>query len=47
MIKTEKNADLIAEIKVVVPKNLTEQERKMFEKLNEISKFNPRSEPIL
>lgn len=39
--------DLIAEIKVVVPKNLTEQERKMFEKLNEISKFNPRSEPIL
>lgn len=39
--------DLIAEIKVVVPKNLTEQERKMFEKLNEISKFNPRSEPTL
>ena len=39
--------DLIAEIKVVVPKNLTEQERKMFEKLNEISKFNPRSEQIL
>lgn len=39
--------DLIAEIKVVVPKSLTVQERKMFEKLNEISKFNPRSEPIL
>ena len=39
--------DLIAEIKVVVPKKLTEQERKMFEKLNEISKFNPRSEQIL
>lgn len=39
--------DLIAEIKIVVPKNLTEQERKMFEKLNEISKFNPRSEQIL
>lgn len=38
--------DLIAEIKVVVPKKLTEQERKMFEKLNEISKFNPRSEQI-
>lgn len=35
--------DLIAEIKVVVPKKLTEQERKMFEKLNEISKFNPRN----
>lgn len=39
--------DLIAEIKVVVPKKLTEQERKMFEKLNEISKFNPRSEQVL
>ena len=39
--------DLIAEIKVVVPKKLTEQERKMFEKLNEISKFNPRSEQAL
>ncbi len=39
--------DLIAEIKVVVPKNLTEQEKSMFEKLNEISDFNPRKEPIL
>ena len=36
--------DLIAEIKVVVPKQLSEQERKMFEKLNEISDFNPRNE---
>lgn len=34
--------DLIAEIKVVVPKKLTKQEREMFEKLNEISNFNPR-----
>lgn len=39
--------DLIAEIKVVVPKQLTEQEKTMFEKLNEISNFNPRSEEIL
>lgn len=39
--------DLIAEIKVVVPKNLTEQEKAIFEKLNEISNFNPRKEPIL
>ena len=36
--------DLIAEIKVVVPKQLTEQEKVMFEKLNEISDFNPRNE---
>lgn len=34
--------DLIAEIKVVVPKQLSEQEKTMFEKLNEISDFNPR-----
>lgn len=42
-----KRGDLIAEIKVVVPKKLTEQERNMFEKLNEISNFNPRKEKIL
>lgn len=35
--------DLIAEIKVVVPKQLTKQEKEMFQKLNEISKFNPRT----
>lgn len=34
--------DLIAEIKVVVPKNLTEEERQIYTKLNEISNFNPR-----
>lgn len=39
--------DLIAEIKVVVPKRLTEQEKVMFEKLNEISNFNPRNKKIL
>lgn len=38
--------DLIAEIKVVVPKKLSEQEKAMFEKLNEISDFNPRNEKI-
>lgn len=38
--------DLIAEIKVVVPKKLSEQEKTMFEKLNEISDFNPRNEKI-
>ena len=34
--------DLIAEVKVMVPKELTKEEQKIFEKLNEISKFNPR-----
>ena len=35
--------DLIAEVKIMVPKNLTEQEKEIFEKLNKISKFNPRT----
>ena len=34
--------DLVAEIKVMVPKKLSDDERKLFEKLNEISSFNPR-----
>ena len=38
--------DLIAEIKVVVPKQLTKQEKAIFEKLNEISNFNPRNGKI-
>lgn len=33
---------LIANIKTVVPKTLTEEEKDLFEKLKEISKFNPR-----
>lgn len=39
--------DLIAEIKVVVPKQLSQQEKEMFEKLNEISNFNPREEKTI
>ena len=35
--------DLVAEIKVMVPKKLTKEEKDMFEKLNEISDFNPRN----
>lgn len=35
--------DLVAEIKIVVPKKLTEEENKLFEKLKEISKFSPRN----
>lgn len=34
--------NLIAEVKVMVPTNLTEAERNEFEKLKEISSFNPR-----
>ena len=35
--------DLIAEVKVVVPKKLTDKEKEFFEKLNEVSTFNPRN----
>lgn len=35
--------DLVAEIKVMVPKKLSQDERILFEKLNKISKFNPRN----
>ena len=34
--------DLVTEIKIMVPKKLTEQEKSLFEKLSEISNFNPR-----
>ena len=34
--------DLVAEVKTVVPKKLTEDEKELFEKLKNISKFNPR-----
>ena len=36
--------DLIAEVKIMVPKNLTNEERSIFEKLNHISTFNPRKD---
>ena len=35
--------DLVAEIKVMVPKKLSSEERNLFENLNKISKFNPRN----
>jgi curved DNA-binding protein len=34
--------DLYAEIKVVVPQRLSEQERKLFEELRDVSRFQPR-----
>lgn len=36
--------DLVAEVKIMVPKELELDERKMFEKLKEMSRFNPRNE---
>ena len=35
--------DLVAEVKILVPKKLNEEEKKLFEKMSEISKFNPRN----
>ena len=34
--------DLIAEIKIMVPKKLSKEEKKLFETLNKVSEFNPR-----
>lgn len=36
--------DLIAEVKIMVPKNLELDEKEMFEKLKEMSRFNPRND---
>ncbi len=35
--------DLVAEVKVMVPKRLSSKERNLFETLNQVSTFNPRS----
>ena len=35
--------DLIAEVKVMVPKKLSSEEKKLFETLNQVSSFNPRN----
>mgnify|MGYP004624615779 CR=1 FL=1 len=34
--------DLVAEVKVMVPKKMTKEEKEMFKKLSEISEFDPR-----
>ena len=36
--------DLVAEVKVMVPKNLKDEEKELFQKLADISKFSPRHE---
>jgi curved DNA-binding protein len=38
------SGDLYAVIKVEVPKNPTKEERELFERLAEVSKFNPREQ---
>lgn len=35
--------DLTATVKIMVPKKLTDEEKELFEKMKEISKFNPRN----
>ena len=35
--------DLVAEVKIMVPKNLELDEKEMFEKLKDMSTFNPRN----
>ena len=35
--------DLVAEVKVVVPKHLSKEEKDIYQKLSKISKFNPRA----
>lgn len=36
--------DLVAEVKIMVPKKVSEEEKALFEKLSSTSKFNPRNE---
>ena len=37
-----KRGKLVAEVKIMIPKKMSKEEQKLFEKLNTISKFNPR-----
>jgi len=34
---------LVAEVKVMVPKELSKEERELFEQLNKVSSFTPRN----
>ena len=42
--KSGEPGDLIAELKIVVPESLSEEEKKLFTQLREVSKFRPRTE---
>ena len=39
----ENRGDLVAEVKIVVPKTLSNEEKNIYKELSKISKFNPRS----
>ena len=43
MITYGKRGDLVANIKVVVPKQLSDEEKLIYEKLRDVSTFNPRN----
>lgn len=42
-INKENRGDLVAEIKVVVPNNISKEEKKLYEQLKVVSNFNPRT----
>lgn len=42
-INKEDRGDLVAEIKVVVPNNISKEEKKLYEQLKAVSNFNPRT----
>lgn len=42
-IDKERRGDLVAEVKVVVPKQISKEEKELYKKLGEISKFDPRA----
>lgn len=42
-IDKERRGDLIAEVKIVVPKQISKEEKELYKKLGEISKFDPRT----
>lgn len=39
---TDGRGDLILEIKTVVPRQLSKEEKKLYEELKKVSKYNPR-----
>jgi curved DNA-binding protein len=40
----DRAGDLYAVVKIMVPKTLTDEERRLFEQLRDVSRFNPRKE---
>lgn len=42
-INKDERGDMVAEVKVVVPKHITEKEKKIYKELSKISNFNPRA----